>query len=112
VISVLFLGIQIERKTDDEFYLTQPHLINDILKKLRLDQASMIKRTPGSKVLLRYSKSKSFDQHFDYRKVIGKMSYLEKCTRPDISCALHQAAQFVNNTREEHGKAVKWIGRY
>jgi Reverse transcriptase (RNA-dependent DNA polymerase) len=65
-----FLGVQIERKTEAEFYLTQPHLINDILKELRLDQASMIKKTPGmsSKVLLRHSKSKDFDQHFDYRK--------------------------------------------
>jgi hypothetical protein len=35
----------------------------------------MIKRTPGmsSKILLRHSKSKSFDQHFDYQKVIGKV---------------------------------------
>jgi hypothetical protein len=40
------------------------------------------------------------------------MNYLEKCTRPDISCAVHQAARFVTNTKEEHGKAVKWIGRY
>jgi hypothetical protein len=37
---------------------------------------------------------------------------LEKCTRPDISCAVHQAARFVTDTKEEHGKAVKWIGRY
>jgi hypothetical protein len=42
-----FSGVQIKRKTEAEFYLTQPHLINDILKELRLDQASMIKRTPG-----------------------------------------------------------------
>jgi hypothetical protein len=74
----------------------------------------MIKRTQGmsSKVLLRHSKSKNFDQLFEYQKVIGKMNYLEKCSRPDISCAVHHAAQFVTNTKEEHGKAIKWIGRY
>jgi hypothetical protein len=58
------LGVSIERK--DEFY----HLINNILKELRLDQSSTIKRPPGmlSKVVLRQSESKEFDQHLIIEK--------------------------------------------
>ena len=40
------------------------------------------------------------------------MNYLEKCSRPDISSAVHQCARFVADPKVEHGKALKWIGRY
>ena len=40
------------------------------------------------------------------------MNYLEKCTRPDISSAVHQCARFVADPQVEHGKALKWIGPY
>ena len=110
-----FLGVQIDRVSDGQFRLTQPHLINDILKELRLDGDRVaIKKTPGasSVPLLRHMESDDFDGHFDYRRVIGKLNYLEKCTRPDISCAVHQAARFVGSPKVEHGKALKWLGRY
>jgi len=109
-----FLGVQIQR-SDDTFHLSQPHLIKDILKELRLDsENSTTKLTPSasSKQLLRHADSKAFDGHFDYRKVIGKLNYLEKCSRPDITCAVHQAARFVDTPKQEHGKAIKWLGRY
>ena len=32
-----FLGVQIDRINDNIFNLSQPHLINDVLKQLRLD---------------------------------------------------------------------------
>lgn len=53
-----------------------------------------------------------FDGHFHYRAVIGKLNFLEKTTRPDISYAAHQAAQFSANPWVTHGKALKWLGRY
>ena len=111
-----FLGVQIERINGGKsFKLSQPHLIKDILAELHLDPLkTKPKRTSGSssKPLLRCLQSEAFDGHFDYRRVIGKLNYLEKCTRPDISCATHQCARFVSQPKEEHGKAVKWIGRY
>ena len=109
-----FLGVQIQRE-GDVFHLSQPHLISDILTELRLnDENTVTKSTPtaSSKQLLRHLDSKPFDAHFDYRKIIGKLNYLEKCSRPDISCAVHQAARFVADPRFEHGKAIKWLGRY
>ena len=110
-----FLGVHINRTKVGKFNLTQPHLIADIIRELRLeDDKVTIKSTPGasSKPLTRCLEEPDFDLHFDYRKVIGKLNYLEKCTRLDISCAAHQAARFVAEPKVPHGKAVKWIGRY
>jgi hypothetical protein len=44
--------------------------------------------------------------------VIGKLNYLEKCSRPDISYAVHQCARFLHFPKVEHSAAVKRIGRY
>jgi hypothetical protein len=44
--------------------------------------------------------------------VIGKLSYLEKCTRPDIAYAVHQCARFASDPKKEHTQAIKLIGRY
>jgi hypothetical protein len=44
-----FLGVQIDRINDNTFNLSQPHLINDVLKELRLDGPYVaIKKTTGS----------------------------------------------------------------
>jgi len=110
-----FLGVQIQRKSDGTFELTQPHLIDQILKDLKLDRPeTKIKRTPTAvnKILCRHLDSEAFDNHFNYRSVIGKLNYLEKSSRADISYAVHQCARFSANPRQEHGEAVKWLGRY
>ena len=111
-----FLGVKIERSEDGKsFNLTQQHLIDDILKELRLEaDKTAIKRTTGasSKPLLRCPNVKPFNCHFKYRRVIGKLNYLEKCTRIDATCVTHQCARFVGKPKDVHGKAVKWIGRY
>ena len=110
-----FLGVQIDRINDNTFNLSQPHLINDVLKELHLDGEKVtIKKTTGasSKTLSRHLNLPPFDDHFNYWRVIGQLNYLEKCSRPDISCAVHQGARFVSNPRVEHGKALKWLGRY
>ncbi len=110
-----FLGVQIDRINENTFNLSQPHLINDIIKELRLDgQTVVIKKTTGasSKTLCRHLDSPPFDDHFNYCQVIGQMNYLEKFSRLDISCAVHQGARFVSNPRLQHGKALKWLGRY
>jgi hypothetical protein len=90
-------------------------LIADILKELSLQDDKVVpKSTPGasSRPLLRHLKEESFDGHFYYRRVIGKLNYLEKGSRPDITCVVHQAARFVADAQVSHGKAVKWLGRY
>jgi hypothetical protein len=40
-----FLGVNIERKEDGSIHLTQPHLIDQILKDLRLNSNSVTEKT-------------------------------------------------------------------
>ena len=44
--------------------------------------------------------------------MIGKLNYLEKATRPDISFATHQCARFAAAPKNSHSHAVRWLGRY
>ncbi len=109
-----FLGINIERK-GDSYTMTQPQLIKKILKDLNLDQPNVkAKDIPmaSSKILHRHQDSAKFDNSFNYRSVIGKLHFLEKATRPDLAYAAHQCARYSTDPRQEHGAAVRWIGRY
>jgi hypothetical protein len=110
-----FLGVNVDRRSDGTIHLSQPHLIDQILQDLRLNDDSIKERsTPAasSKLLTRHSESPAFDGSFDYRSVIGKLNYLEKATRSDISFAVHQCARLVSDPKKEHGEAVRWLGRY
>ena len=49
---------------------------------------------------------------FHYRSMIGKLNFLEKSTRPDISVSVHQCARFSERPKRSHAEAVKRIGRY
>ena len=110
-----FVGVHIKRTTEGCFELSQETLIKSILKDLHLDQESTTsKATPAkvNEVMHAHLDSPEHDEHFHYRSVIGKLNFLEKATRPDISYATHQCARFSSNPRMEHNKAVKWLGRY
>jgi hypothetical protein len=110
-----FLGVNIHHMKDGSIHLTQPHLINSILKDIHLDVKGVAtKQYPASPTnfIRRFLESPKFDEHFHYRAVIGKLNFLEKSTRPDIAYAVHQCARFSSDPRQQHGRAIKWIGRY
>jgi len=109
-----FLGVNKDRVDDETFHLSQTHLIEQILRDLNLDRENaQAKETPSprSRALGAHESSPVFDGHFHYQSVLGKLNYLEKCSRPNIACATHQCARFSSDPRKEHGKAVKWLGR-
>lgn len=112
-----FLGVKIERRGKDTILFSQPTLIKTILQELRLlnnQTTSTPKDIPmkSSKILSRHPTSKDFDGNFHYRRLIGMLNYLERCSRPDISYAVHQCARFCEEPKVEHGLAVKLLGRY
>jgi hypothetical protein len=49
---------------------------------------------------------------WNYRRIIGKLNFLCGSCRPELSCAVHQAARFSADPRTNHTEAVKRIGRY
>ena len=109
-----FLGVKIERKSPKEIIFTQLHLIDDILNDLGLKHAKDGKVTPAvsSRILTRNDNGTNHDKSFHYRSVIGKLNYLEKAMRPDISFATHQCARFVADPKKSHARAVQWLGHY
>ena len=68
----------------------------------------MEKKIPAasSRILTRNDNGVDHDKSFHYRSVIGKLNYLEKATRPDISFATHQCACFVADPKKTHAWAV------
>ena len=95
--------------------MTQPHLINQILSDMKMtDDALRTKDTPlmTSKITHRDPNGEPFDKSFHYRSVIGKLNYLEKGTRSDISYITHQCARFTESPKNSHTKALQWLARY
>ena len=109
-----FLGVKIKRKSPNEIIFTQPHLIDDILHDLGLQYAKDGKETPAasSQLLTRNDNGADHDKSFHYHSIIGKLNYLEKATRLDISFATHQCARYVSDPKKSHARAVRWLGRY
>jgi hypothetical protein len=70
--------------------------------------------TPALKtrVLHKDTQGEPFDESFHYRSIIGKLNYLEKSTRPDLSFAVHQCKRFCSEPKKSHATAMKYIGRY
>jgi hypothetical protein len=70
------------------------------------------KAAPSSTILRRDLDGSPFQEKWDYRRIIGKLNFLEKSTRPEIAYALHQFARFASNPRESHANAIKYLCRY
>jgi hypothetical protein len=109
-----YLGIKIQRLPDGRITLTQPHLIASIINDLKFVKNTKAKDIPAlsSAILQRDLDGEEFDEHWDYRSVIGKLNFLEKSTRPDISYAVHQCARFASNPKKSHANAIRQIVRY
>ena len=117
-----YLGVHVTQHPNQSIELTQPHLIDSILKDLNLldENGKEHKRGATGKDLPALSsrligpdpKGIDFDYNWDYASVIGKLNFLEKSTRPEIAYAVHQCARFSHNTKRSHGEAVKHLGRY
>ena len=110
-----FLGVNIERRRDGSIHLTQPHLIDSILKDLKLDGDDVkIKTTPttSTRLLSFHSTLSKFDKLFHYHSIISKLNFLEKSTCPDIACITHQCARYSTDPRKERGAVICWIVQY
>jgi hypothetical protein len=110
-----FLGVNIEQMPDGSIHLTQPHLIDQILDNLRLNDDNVTtKKTPtsSSRLLSRHSNSEPFHGSFNYRSIIGKLNYLENSRRSNILYIVHQCIRFTTDPKVEHAQALQWLGRY
>jgi hypothetical protein len=70
------------------------------------------KAAPSSTIFCRDLEGSPFQEKWDYRRIIGKLNFLEKSTCPEIAYAVHQCARFASNPRESHANAIKNLCRY
>ena len=109
-----YLGIKVVKLSKEVISLTQPHLIASILKDINFAGNTKSKNIPAAstRLLQQDADGEAFNEHWDYRSVIGKLNFLEKSSRPDVAFAVHQCARFSANPKKSHADAVKQIGRY
>ena len=91
-----FLGIQVQKHSDGTIQLTQPQLIDSIIKDLHLQSGSNSKKTPAvpTNLLHKDTEGQEMTPEFHYHSVIGKLNFLEKSMRLDLSVSMHQCARF------------------
>jgi hypothetical protein len=109
-----YLGVRIDRLPNGLIKLSQPHLIQQILNDLNMNEATKHQKTPAasSVKLNRDLHSPPYKDEWHFRSVVGKLNFLEKSTRVDIAYAVHQCARFAADPKESHAIALKRIGRY
>jgi len=108
-----YLGVKIRTQEDGTMLMTQTHIIDSIIEDLGIKDKKP-RNTPAlsTKILTKDEHGEPFDRDWDYRSVVGKLNYLEKCTRPEIAYAVHQCARFSSNPKQSHADAVEHIGLY
>jgi hypothetical protein len=105
--------VHIDRKIDGTIHLTQTGLIDSIIKSLDLRPGQYPKQTPCEQGCLGADlNGEPVQATYNYRGVVGQVGYLKGHSRPDIEFAYSQCAQFSNNPKRSHEKAVEHIGLY
>lgn len=109
-----YLGINFDLMDDGKYKLWQPHLIDQIIEDVGVKANELNRPTPAAstKILRRCQDAPSVKPPFNYRRVIGKLNFLEKSSRPDIAYAVHQCARFCSDPKEEHVNAVVHLVKY
>ncbi len=106
-----FLGINFKCK-NGTIELTQPGLINKVIKYTGMDDAK-IKHTPAADAPLGSDKDgEPLDEEWSMPAAVGMLLYISSNTRPDIQFAVHQVARFTHSPKKSHGQALKRIIRY
>lgn len=109
-----YLGVSISKDNEGRLHLTQPHVIDQIIKDLNFQSHTKAQATPF-KTDAKLHKDEEANDHaasWKYRSVIGKLNFLEKSTRPDLAYAVHNCARFMDCPKQSHSDAVHRIGRY
>ena len=85
-----FLGIRIKKTGPNQFNLTQPGLIDKVIKTAGMDDSKSVP-TPSSTTNLGIDKDgQLFSEAWDYATIMGMLMYLANNSRPDIAFAVHQ----------------------
>ena len=96
------------------YILTQPHLIDRIIKSVPSMKDAMSTTTPAAagKILTKDLEGEKRNDHWSCRSGIGMLNYLINCTHAEILFAVHQCTRFCNDPKYSHEQAIIRISRY
>ena len=94
-------------------HMTQKGLIEKIIENTKMT-GSNPNKTPTTQVPLGSDvDGEDYDNvEWNYASIVGMLLYVPNNTRPDITCAVSQAARFTAKPKMSHVKAIKTIVRY
>ncbi|KAL1339600.1 hypothetical protein AAHE18_U050200 [Arachis hypogaea] len=109
VANVTF-GIKITRK-NDSFILSQPHYVENMLKKFGYYDCKFISILYDLSLHLFKHKGDSVSQ-IEYACIISRLMYLMNCTRFDIAYAINRLSRYTHNHNKDHWITLTRIMRY
>ena len=107
-----FLGIRIEKKGNRRFKLSQPGLINKVIKTSNMEDCNPTRTPALTTPLGSDQEGEDFKENWSYPTIVGMLMFLANNSRPDIAFAVHQCARFTHCPKESHAAGVKRIIRY
>lgn len=102
----------IKRNKDGFLELVQTGLISKIISLCGLDNESNQHKSPSNTILQDDPSDLPREHTWNYRAMIGMLTYLSTSTRPDIAFSVHQCARFSISPKRSHELAVRRIVRY
>src|SRR5438270_5485940 len=108
-----FLGLNIIRNQHGSISINQTGYIDRMLARFQTTDAHSMKVPLDSSLPL--LKAMPLDKRADlklYQEIIGSLNHLAVFSRPDISNAISQLSQFLQDPTEIHMKAARHILRY
>jgi hypothetical protein len=108
------LGVNVTKLEDGCIKMSQPQLIEQIIKDINFKRNTKPQSTPAQSITIlnRDRTGQPHNASWHFCLVIGKLNYLEKCSRGKIAYSVHQCARFCEEPMVSHMDAVHCIVRY
>lgn len=107
-----YLGMEVEKNEDGDYFLSQRRYINDIIILSGLNEAkeSNIPLDPG--YVTKENEGEVLPDNRNYQKFIGKLLYVAINTRPDIATAVSILSRNTSRPNQEDWIELKRVIRY
>jgi transposase InsO family protein len=107
-----YLGLQITRdRARRSIFINQQPNARDLVARYNMTECKT-RSTPLHDIKLVKGDSPPLDDSSKFARLIGELSYLAVCTRPDLSKSVNSLAQYLNCPTIAHWQAALGIVRY
>jgi hypothetical protein len=115
--KLLCMEISRDRKSG-LLFLSQHGYIQKVLHRFNMHDSKPVSTPIAPHFKLSSSQSPRTDSDFEYilkvpySSVVGSLTYVMVCSRPNLSYAINLVSRYMTNLGKEHRNVVKWIFGY